>query len=165
MTRILVVGAVLLCAWRVEASCQRLDVYNCWCGIGPAELAETVSIEADGGATARSEDGGVRYYAALEGEVAGSRSFIVDRSRELVGADGKVACAFGYELSISATVARHAASLDQVECRSFLADAGVAQVRQPPCNDNPGCSTAVAPVSFVCLLLGMLWRRRRGVAM
>ena len=129
--------AVMLVAPAAAAQCQRVS--DCWCGVSTEALyATTLSLDADGGVTVKTEDGRtLSGFARFPLEDAGARNLLIDGVRWQVELDGYVTCE---PQRVPAGVVRLAVNSGSL-CTAVLADAGFV-FAQPPCNDNRGCTVS-----------------------
>lgn len=152
--------AVAVMSTRVEAQCINV-VSRCFCPEQPGRVGIVVTESIDGGtATVRVEssqrglvvDGGLSF-AVFGAETPGSRWLLNEERRPVNGA-GQVTCADFPATPIAVETAANAAV--SASCAEDLAAAGL---KQPPCNDTRGCSTA--PLALLPLLsVGWLLRRQ-----
>lgn len=152
--RLVMVGVVVLAAWRAEAKC--VDVTSCFCS---GALSVLVTESVDGGtAVLTSLDGGVAgQFPAQTDEVVGARwlSAAAQDRRMRIDDAGLVRCEWMPDKPVSVDVAVHASESDNTSCQGILAKNGY---EQPPCG---ACSTSPALGGALLVLAVALRLRRR----
>lgn len=149
----MLVVAVVLAAWRVEAKC--VDVTMCFCS---EPLTVVVTERVDGGvAVLVSPDGGaIGEVTALSNEVAGDRWLRAAGRDQRMRIDdaGLVRCEWMPDTPVSSDVAVYASESAGASCQGILAKNGF---EQPPCL---ACATTPA-LGGVLLVLAVALRLRR----